>query len=315
MGRAKIVSFINYKGGVGKTTTTYHLGCSLAFHHGKKVLLVDIDPQTNLTFLCVEYAAWQRFKGNNGTIATLYDRFRNKLPLQTRRYIWQSAVGEGRSRKVPNIDLLPCDLELLGEDLGGFAPTPPVQSPGNPFQLLRRQAKQTLREWLFLKEALSEITNDYDYILVDCPPNIYLMTQNALVASHWYVVTTIPEYLSTIGLRILDRKVNEIGAKVIEVSRLAGVDDVGVAEWGGIIFVKLRIGGTMVTQQHYGQMADIQQRFPALCFEPHTTELIGYSEAAAARLPIWLTDSANARRAATKMEYEDITEEFLRRFP
>ena len=49
---AKIISFINYKGGVGKTTTTYHIGCCLAEEHGKKGLMVDIDPQTNLTFLC-----------------------------------------------------------------------------------------------------------------------------------------------------------------------------------------------------------------------------------------------------------------------
>jgi len=52
MARAKVISVVNYKGGVGKTTTTYHVGCSLAQHHNKRVLLVDIDPQTNLTFLC-----------------------------------------------------------------------------------------------------------------------------------------------------------------------------------------------------------------------------------------------------------------------
>jgi len=314
MGRAKIISFINYKGGVGKTTTTYHVGCSLAFHHGKNVLLVDIDPQTNLTFLCVDYPSWQRFKGNNGTIATLYHRFRERLPLQTKRYVWQSAVGHGRFRKTPNADLLPCDLELLGEDLGGLSPIPPVSSTVTPFQVLQKQAKQTLREWLFLKEALSEVQDDYHYILIDCPPNIYMMTQNALVASDWYVVTTIPEYLSTIGLQILVRKVGEIRRKVVTVANLAGINGVKVAELGGIVFVKLRIGGTIITQQHYGQMAQIQQDFPELCFEAYTTELIGYSEAAESRLPVWLTDTANARRAAAKMEYEKITTEFVRRF-
>lgn len=314
MSRAKIISFINYKGGVGKTTTTYHVGCSLAFHHGKKILLVDIDPQTNLTFLCVDYPSWQRFKSNNGTIATLYKRFGKKLPLQTKRYIWRSAVGHGQFQKIPNIDLLPCDLELLGEDLGGVSPMLPVPSPANPFQVLQKQAKQTLREWLFLKEALSEVQDDYDYILIDCPPNIYMMTQNALVASDWYVVTTIPEYLSTIGLQILVRKVGEIRQKVINVANLAGIDGVKVAELGGVAFVKLRIGGTIITQQHYGQMADIQQKFSQYCFKSYTTELIGYSEAAERRLPVWLADTANARRATAKMEYENMTREFLGRF-
>jgi len=55
MSKAKIISVINYKGGVGKTTSAYHIGCSLAQHYHKRVLLIDIDPQTNLTFLCAEY--------------------------------------------------------------------------------------------------------------------------------------------------------------------------------------------------------------------------------------------------------------------
>lgn len=116
MKRAVVVSFINYKGGVGKTTTTYHIGCSLAQHHGKRVLLVDIDPQTNLTFLCVDYDSWERFKRNNGTIATLYHRFRRRHPLQVNRYIWQQPVGRDRFTKIQGLDLLPCDLDLLGED-------------------------------------------------------------------------------------------------------------------------------------------------------------------------------------------------------
>ncbi len=74
MPRAKVLSFINYKGGVAKTTTTYHVGCSLVQHFNKKVLLVDIDPQTNLTFLCAPIEKWAEFKKKTGTIATLYQR-------------------------------------------------------------------------------------------------------------------------------------------------------------------------------------------------------------------------------------------------
>ena len=65
---ARVVAFINYKGGVAKTTTTYHIGCSLVQHFSKKVLLIDIDPQTNLTFLCASIGDWERFKKKNGTI-------------------------------------------------------------------------------------------------------------------------------------------------------------------------------------------------------------------------------------------------------
>jgi hypothetical protein len=62
MPRARILSLINYKGGVAKTTSTHHIGCSLAQHFNKKVLLVDIDPQTNLTFLCASIEKWTDFK-------------------------------------------------------------------------------------------------------------------------------------------------------------------------------------------------------------------------------------------------------------
>jgi chromosome partitioning protein len=155
----------------------------------------------------------------------------------------------------------------------------------------------------------------YDYVLIDCPPNIYMMTQNALVVSDWYVVTTIPEYLSRLGMEILDRKVREIGQRVRDIASLAGVLDVDIAKLGGIVLVKVRVGGSLLTSQHEAGMTEIQGAFPGMCFEDYTTELIGYSEAAEYRLPIWLTPTSAARRGASKLQYESITEEFLRRFP
>ena len=312
---AKVISFINYKGGVGKTTTTYHVGCSLAFHHDKRVLLVDIDPQTNLTFLAAEYDDWERFKRNNGTVATLYSRYQQKLPLQTQRYIWEDPVGHNRAEKIHNLDLLPCDLELLGEDIASTVPPSLPQASGNPFRVVQSQAQSSLREWLFLKEALAEVQDSYDYILIDCPPNIYMMTQNALVASDNYVIPTIPEFLSTIGIRILNDKVGAIKQNVSGVANIAGDSGVDVAALGGIVLVKVRIGGNRVTRQHFGRMVEMQGDFPVECFADYTTELIGYSEAAQLRLPIWLANTPNARKAAKKLEYENITNEVLRRFP
>ena len=95
---------------------------------------------------------------------------------------------------------------------------------------------------------------------------------------------------------------------------LAGVPDVDVARLGGIVAVKVRIGGSLVTNQHESGMTEIRNTFPGMCFDECTTELIGYSEAAEARLPVWLTTTQAARRAAAKLQYENITTEFLRRF-
>lgn len=90
---ARILSFINYKGGVGKTTTTYHIGCALANYHDKRVLLVDIDPQTNLTFLCAIESRWQSYKNRGGrTIFTLYERYLAGKDFSVSNGIWKSPV-------------------------------------------------------------------------------------------------------------------------------------------------------------------------------------------------------------------------------
>ena len=91
----RVVSFINYKGGVGKTTTAYHVSCSLAQHYGQTVLMIDIDPQTNLTFLCAEIRQWERRKSQIGTIRNLYKRYVDRQALDVRQYIWNHAVVIG----------------------------------------------------------------------------------------------------------------------------------------------------------------------------------------------------------------------------
>lgn len=312
MAKAKIISFINYKGGVGKTTTTYHVGCSLAQHHNKKTLLVDIDPQTNLTFLCAPFEKWQEFKRKVGTIASMYQRFQNKKALDTKRYIWKNPIQIPNGR-IPNLDLIPCDVDLLGEDLGGghLAGTFPTM------ELLRQQAKLYLRERKFLSNALKEVEDDYEYILIDCPPNLYLMTQNALVASNWYVITAIPDHLSTIGLSILNDKVKKIGEWVRSAQTFEGQSDksLEIAKFGGIIFVKVRIGGSLITNTHENKMIEVKTLVGnRLCFSDYTTELIGYGEAAENSVPVWMHASTNAVRAARKNEYTEITTEFTRRF-
>jgi len=309
---AKIISFINYKGGVGKTTTTYHVGCCLAEEHGKKVLMVDIDPQTNLTFLCAPVEEWEKFKSRAGTIATMYARFQDRKALDAKRFIWRAPIKVGRTR-IANLDLIPCDVELLGEDLGGGSLTGTFPA----MEALRRQAKEFLRERHFLKMALAEVANDYHYILIDCPPNLYLMTQNAIVASDWFVITAIPDHLSTIGLAILRHKVNKIGKLVESAHTFCGDSSAppAVAQLGGAIFVKVRIGGSLICNTHEAMMERVKILIGSKqCFACFTTELIGYGEAAEHSLPVWHHDSTNARRAARKMEYNRITEEFVKRF-
>jgi len=143
------------------------------------------------------------------------------------------------------------------------------------------------------------------------------MTQNALIASNWYVITAIPDHLSTIGLRILNTKVNKIGQLVNSAQTIVGEskEKTKVSALGGIIFVKVRIGGSVITNTHADRMLRINNmpEFKGLCFQIFTTELIGFSEAAENNVPVWMLDTTNAKRAARKREYEQITEDLLRR--
>lgn len=309
---ATVVSFINYKGGVGKTTTAYHVSCSLAQHYRQRVLMIDIDPQTNLTFLCVSIEQWKSRKGTVGTIKDLYGRFTEGHALEVRRFIWNESVVIGR-HPISGLDLIPCDIELLGEDLSrdsqivGTFPT---------MQALRQNARRYIKERSFLTQVIQDVSDRYDWIVIDCPPNLYLMTQNALHASDYYVVTAIPDHLSTIGLSILTRKIRDIGDDISRALPLSGLDTTHtVASLGAIVFVKVRIGGTMITNTHETTIQSIaSQDFAVGKVVPrYTTELIGYSEAAENRVPVWEYNSENARRATRKNEYPEITRELVSR--
>lgn len=308
MAQSKVLAFINYKGGVAKTTSAYHVGCWLAGPKGKRVLLIDIDPQTNLTFLCAPVSDWERRKSNVGTIASMYRRHVDGKPIDTKRYLWQRPIRLRDSRRHPRLDLIPCDIDLIGEDIGTGA----VAGVFPTMEMLRKQARQFMRDRRFLSDAIDEVSGDYDYVIIDCPPNLYLMTQNALLASDHYIVTAIPDHLSTIGLTTLKGKIDRMNELMAHAASIAGLKKRGYAELGAVLFVRVRIGGQVLTTAHADKMEEVRSMFR--CFNTHTTELIGYTEAATNSLPVWLHDSDNARRARDKQEYPRVVEELLEGF-
>jgi chromosome partitioning protein len=208
------------------------------------------------------------------------------------------------------LDLIPCDIDLLGEDVGGG----PIAGAFSAFQALQQDSQRYIRDLSFLRQVVLDTEDKYDWVVIDCPPNLYLMTQNALHASDYYVVTAIPDHLSTIGLNILTRKVGEIGERIVAVKALAGQGDTRtVAELGAIVFVKVRLGGEMITNTHHNTMEAIKGRpyTHGKVVQKYTTELIGYSEAAENRVPVWEHNSENARRVTRNFEYPVITQELL----
>ena len=158
---AKIITLANYKGGVSKTTSTASIGACLAMK-GKKVLLIDLDGQANLTLYYVP--------NENDIDLCVFDSLVSGEPLPIRN------IRE-------NLDLVPSSLEMASAEI----------------TLTNLLAREQL-----LTNLLEPIKENYDYILIDCPPSLGIVTTNAFLAADGIIVPMTPELLPLKGMRMLD---------------------------------------------------------------------------------------------------------------
>ena len=179
-----VISFINMKGGVAKTTSTVEIAAILAKEHNKKVLVIDLDPQTNATLSLITLEQWEQIK-DTATIADVLGMNRG-MSSRNEEFDINSAVIENVCG-IENLDLIPSHLELTFLDL----------------DLVSRPARECI-----LQNQIRNLSKQYDYILIDCPPNLTLAPQNALVISNYIIVPVVPEVFPAIGLPLLVNRVN-----------------------------------------------------------------------------------------------------------
>ena len=207
----KIVSIINYKGGVGKTTLTANLGAELAYR-GKRILLLDMDAQCSLTFSFITPELWKSDLGGEGrpeqdrTIKRWFDGIvdddtdRVQLEdlvlsdLKVKRYLNSNGT----------LDLIPSHLGLINIDLDLAY----MLSGVPPGRLQQRRAKVYGQLRSDLKDYAESA--GYDFVLVDCPPNFNIVTKNAIVASDEILIPAKPDYLSTLGIDYLLRSLDTL---------------------------------------------------------------------------------------------------------
>ncbi len=302
------ISFINYKGGVAKTTTAYHIACALAeIDEVNKVLLVDIDPQMNCTLLCGAPERWEERNKENKTLYNLFDsHIRNEEFNED--IIWESPIQKAGNIILDKLDIIPGNNMLLEIDMQ-LAEL--IRSTTIPREL----AESHIRIRTILNSYIRTIEDNYDYIFFDCPPNLYYLTQNALTASDWYIIPTIPDFLSTVGLTmllgIIERLSEEFRRNVASCS--AG-DRGAFAELKGLIFCRARKGSHGLLNLHKSIIQTVSNKFSdRYIFNSMTTEAIGFSEASRESLPVWLS-RRNSKFQELGNQYRAITQELINLF-
>lgn len=199
----RIVSVINYKGGVGKTSLAANLGAELAWR-GKRVLLIDLDAQASLTFSFIKPDEWSKKFEAMGTIKSWFDAHDSGSPISLESLvvkperIGQKLSGHGDLDVIySHLGLINVDLELATK-LGGANL---AQAKRNFISVHRR-----------LSDALQSpaLKRRYDVVLIDCPPNFNIVTKTAIIASDFILVPTRPDELSTLGISYLMRSINSL---------------------------------------------------------------------------------------------------------
>lgn len=302
-----VVSVINYKGGVGKTTLTANLGAELAFR-GKAVLLIDLDPQASLTFSLVRPDFWQDHLASTKTIKQWYDAIASNAtlslssltvePTALKRHI--SKGGGSLSLLPSHLGLINVDLELATE-LGGANMK---QSKLNYLRVHRR-----------LAEGLLEPAFDkYDVILIDCPPNFNVVTKTAIVASDHILIPAKADYLSTLGIDYLIRSLNDLVGDYNDFAELEdGISEVDKIkpEILGVVFTMVQ----MYAEKPIAALRPFMQQTAKLGIPVFDTNLREnktlFADAPRGGVPVVMNNSTVAEKVVA--ELEELVDEFTQK--
>ena len=188
MNKCKVIAVANQKGGVGKTTTTFNLGVGLA-RQGKRVLLIDCDPQGDLTICC----GYQDNDSIETTVSTVMEKIIADEEL---------SPDEGIIHQPEGVDLLPANIELSSMDL---------------------QLVSTMNRERIMSIYLDSVKDKYDYILLDCMPSLGMITVNAFTAADSVIIPVQAHYLPLKGMTQLTKTINKVQRQLNPRLKIEGI--------------------------------------------------------------------------------------------
>lgn len=198
-----VISLINMKGGVGKTSLTVALAEFMALEHGLKVLVIDLDPQSNASACLMDLQDWKRANMRGQSIMRLFlDSCQEFKVFSAPETVIKNASNIGQG--INGLDLMPSGMELMDLQDSLLAAHP-------------HQNQEDSSAVNILRDALGELLPAYDIVLIDCPPSLGLITQNGLAISDYYLMPVIPETMSLHGIPQIVSRINRF-------KRLTGSD-------------------------------------------------------------------------------------------
>ncbi len=283
---AKRISIINFKGGVGKTTLAFHLGIGLAAFHDSEVLLIDMDHQSSLSITCLGPDKWQEAIDESRTVDEVFRPFISPSTLPGEEIIIKSPMrgswidGGYRSRNNNKMDIAPASLRLDDTEIELTA-----SHQGNA--ILSEWNKRTMIcRWI--EEA--EIDEKYDYIIFDCPPATKIVSQNAIAASHGYIIPVVPEAVMERGApHLRDMMKSGIDGKLKALASMGEARTIFVpdTELVGLVVTRIQVANKSYTNDHQQHLNSMQRLWGYDLIEPYIYHGTGVSAALSARRPVY----------------------------